>query len=230
MTNRDDTPRAGNARRNVVLAGASDAAFAQSDRRLAATPAPAAHGTVELERRGSVLRWRLGASMRAVASAIMLATGTAQGASAQSLVTHRIPAALAMEAVTAAVAACANGVTATVIDADAARIAVLRGDIAGVHTFEASWSKAYTALDFAPILKLGSSGEVARFMAQFSARQPPGTLPFTPPEHMIFRPGGVTIRLGEEVIGAIGVQGAPTLEADEVCAHAGLDKIKERIR
>jgi uncharacterized protein GlcG (DUF336 family) len=67
-------------------------------------------------------------------------------------------------------------------------------------------------------------------MAQFSARQPPGALPFQPPEHMIFRPGGVTIRLGEEVIGAIGVQGAPIPEADEVCARAGLDKIKERIR
>jgi uncharacterized protein GlcG (DUF336 family) len=135
-----------------------------------------------------------------------------------------------MEAVTAAVAACANGVTATVIDADAARIAVLRGDTAGVHTFEASWSKAYTALDFAPILKLDSSGEVARLIAQYSVRQPSGTLPFQRPEHMIFRPGGVTIRSGEEVIGAIGVQGAPTPEADEVCAHAGLDKIKERIR
>jgi uncharacterized protein GlcG (DUF336 family) len=33
-------------------------------------------------------------------------------------------------------------VTATVIDADAQRIAVLRGDGAGVHTFEASWGKA----------------------------------------------------------------------------------------
>jgi hypothetical protein len=50
MANRNDTPRAGIARR--------DAAFAQSDRSLAATPAPAAHGTVALERRVSVLRRR----------------------------------------------------------------------------------------------------------------------------------------------------------------------------
>jgi hypothetical protein len=78
-----------------------------------------------------------------------------------------------------------------------------------VHTFEASWGKAYTAVAFAPILKLDSGGEVAARIAQFTARQPPGTLPFQPPEHMIFRAGGLTIKLGEEVIGAIGVGGAP---------------------
>jgi uncharacterized protein GlcG (DUF336 family) len=118
-----------------------------------------------------------------------------------------------MEAVEAAVTACTQqgyGVTATVIDADAQRIAVLRGDTAGVHTFEASWGKAYTAVAFAPIFKLDSGGEMASRLAQFTARQPPGTLPFQPPEHMIFRAGGLTIKLGDEVIGAIGVGGAPS--------------------
>ena len=152
---------------------------------------------------------------------------------AQTLVTHRIPATLAIEAVTVAVAACTQqgyGVTATLIDADAQRIAMLRGDTAGVHTFEASWGKAYTAVGFAPIVKLDSSGELAARVAQFTARQPPGTLAFQPPEHMIFRAGGLTITLGDEVIGAIGVGGAPTAEADEACARAGLDKIRDRIR
>lgn len=147
--------------------------------------------------------------------------------------THRIPAVLALEAVGAAVAACTAqgyGVTATVIDADAQRIAMLRGDTAGVHTFDASWGKAYTAVGFAPIARLDSSGELAARLAQFSARQPPGTLAFQPPEHMIFRAGGLTIKLGDEVIGAIGVGGAPTAEADEACARAGLDKIRDRIR
>jgi hypothetical protein len=77
----------------------------------------------------------------------------AQRVHGQVLATHRLPAALALEAVAAAVAACAAqgyGVTATVIDVDAQRIAVLRGDTAGIHTFEASWGKAYTAVGFAP--------------------------------------------------------------------------------
>ena len=170
---------------------------------------------------------------RNLIAATALALGVAAPVSAQTLVTHRIPAALAAEAVEAAVAACTQqgyGVTATVIDTDAQRIAMLRGDTAGAHTFEASWGKAYTAVGFAPILKQDSSGKVAAGIAQFAARQPPGTLPFQPPEHMIFRAGGLTIMLGEEVIGAIGVGGAPSAEADEACARAGLDKIRDRIR
>ena len=152
---------------------------------------------------------------------------------AEVLTTHRIPAALANEAVSAAVAACTRqgfGVTATVIDADAQRIAMLRGDTAGVHTFEASWGKAYTAVGFAPIFKLDSSGELAARLAQFSAHQPPGTLAFQPPEGMIFRAGGLTIKFGDEVIGSIGVGGAPSAEADEVCAKAGLDQIRDRLK
>jgi uncharacterized protein GlcG (DUF336 family) len=162
-----------------------------------------------------------------------LALGAAPGVHSQTLVTHRIPAALALEAVSVAVAACTEkgfGVTATVIDADAQRIAMLRSDTAGVHTFEASWAKAYTAVGFAPMAKVDSSAKVAALIAQFSARQPPGTLPFQAPEHMIFRAGGLTIKLGDEVVGAIGVGGAPTAEADEACARAGLDRIRDRIR
>jgi uncharacterized protein GlcG (DUF336 family) len=169
----------------------------------------------------------------ALAAMVCLALGAAKNVHGQTLVTHRIPATLALEAVGAAVAACTEngfGVTATVIDVDAQRIAMLRGDMAGVHTFEASWGKAYTAVGFAPMAKLDNTGELATRLAQLQAKQPPGTLAFQPPEHMIFRAGGLTIKLGEEVIGAIGVGGAPSAEADEVCARAGLDKIRNRIR
>jgi len=142
---------------------------------------------------------------------------------------------LAMEAVETAVASCTKqgyGVTATVIDTDAQRIATLRGDTAGVHTFGASWGKAYTAVGFAPIFKLDSGGEVAERVAQqYSATKlgAIGALPFQPPEGMIFRAGGLTIKLGDEVIGAIGVGGAPTAQADEACARARLDKIRDRL-
>ncbi|HUH85825.1 MAG TPA: heme-binding protein [Stellaceae bacterium] len=169
-------------------------------------------------------------SLMATASMVFGAAGIGRS---QTLVTHSLPATLAMEAVEAAVAACTRqgfGVTATVIDADAQRIAVLRGGTAGVHTYDAAWGKAYTAVGFAPLVKVDSSGEVARRIAEFAARQPPGTLPFQAPEHMIFRAGGLTIKLGEEVIGAIGVGGSPTAEGDEACARAGLDKIRDRIR
>lgn len=164
--------------------------------------------------------------------AVFCLSGWANGVPAQTLVTHRIPAMLAMEAVETAIASCTKqgyGVTATVIDSDAQRIAMLRGDTAGVHTFEASWGKAYTAVGFAPIFKLDSGGEVAERVAQQYSATSAGALPFQPPEGMIFRAGGLTIKLGDEVIGAIGVGGAPTAAADEACARAGLDKIRDRL-
>jgi uncharacterized protein GlcG (DUF336 family) len=42
--------------------------------------------------------------------------------------------------------------------------------------------------------------------------------------------GGVPIKVGEEVIGAIGVGGAPGGDKDEACAQAGIDKIKDRLK
>jgi uncharacterized protein GlcG (DUF336 family) len=38
------------------------------------------------------------------------------------------------------------------------------------------------------------------------------------------------IKLGDEVIGAIGASGAPGANLDDDCAHAGLDKIRDRLR
>jgi uncharacterized protein GlcG (DUF336 family) len=71
--------------------------------------------------------------------------------------------------------------------------------------------------------KLDSSGEVATRLAQFTARQPPGTLPFQPPEGMILRAGALTIKLGDEVIGAIGVGGAPSAGRGLCPRRAGQD-------
>jgi uncharacterized protein GlcG (DUF336 family) len=38
------------------------------------------------------------------------------------------------------------------------------------------------------------------------------------------------IKLGDEVVGAIGAAGAPGGDLDEACAHAGLDKIKDQLK
>ena len=140
--------------------------------------------------------------------------------------THRLPAALALEAVGEAVATCTNQgyrVTATVINPDGVRLALLHGDGSGLHTIEASYAKAFAAVSFAaPVLNLETSGQLGERFAQ----QPR----FQPPAGMLFRSGGVVIKLGNEVIGAIGVGGAPGANNDEVCARAGIDKIRDRIK
>src|ERR1051326_7263360 len=70
---------------------------------------------------------------------------------AETLATHRIPAALALEAVGEAVAFCARqgySETAVLVDADGVPQAVLRGDRAGAHTLDSATDKAYTSASF----------------------------------------------------------------------------------
>jgi uncharacterized protein GlcG (DUF336 family) len=142
---------------------------------------------------------------------------------AQVLVTHRIPAALALEAVGEAVAACARqgyAETAVVVDADGVRQAVLRGDRAGAHTLDSAADKAYTAASF----KTDTSALVERAK----------TVPIAPilaklPNLLLFG-GGVLIKFHDEVIGAIGAAGAPGGDLDENCARAGLEKIRGRLQ
>ena len=142
---------------------------------------------------------------------------------AETLPTHRIPAALAFEAAGEAVAACVRQgyhETAVVLDADGVTIAALRGDGAGVHTLDSAHDKAYTALSFrSDTLALGER-----------ARGEDSIAPLAKLPHVMFFGGGVVITLGDEVIGGIGAAGAPGVKLDHDCAHAGLDKIRDRLQ
>lgn len=169
----------------------------------------------------------------AVAVLAISCAGPGSPAFAQMLPTHRLSATLALEAVGEAVAVCAKqgyAVSAAVIDFDAVVVAMLRGDGAPVHTVEASREKAYAAASFAPIFKVDSSGAAADVVARANNAAPPGTISFQTPEHMIVRAGGLAIKMGDEIVGAIGVGGAPGATLDENCARAGLDKIRAGIR
>jgi uncharacterized protein GlcG (DUF336 family) len=142
---------------------------------------------------------------------------------AQTLPTHRIPAALAVEAASETVAACAKQgyhETAQVVDADGVIIATIRGDGAGAHSLDSAFTKAYTAASF----KNDTLSLAERTKGEDSI------LPLAKLPHVIFFGGGVPIKLGDEVIGAIGAGGAPGGKLDDACARAGLDKIKDRLQ
>jgi uncharacterized protein GlcG (DUF336 family) len=139
------------------------------------------------------------------------------------LTTHRISAPLALEAVGAAVASCASQgyfESAVVVDASGARQALLRGDNAGVHTLDSAMGKAYTAASF----KAPSGAAAERLLANPPTAQL-GRLP-----DVLLLGGGLPIKIGEEVVGAIGAAGAPGADKDEACAKAGLDKIADRLK
>ncbi len=141
--------------------------------------------------------------------------------SAQTLPTHRIPAALAMEAVGEAVSACAKRgyrETAVLVDADGATIATLRGDGAGIHTLDSAHDKAYTSVSF-------KSDTMA--LAELAKNEIAGLAKLP---HVLFFGGGVVIKLGDEIVGAIGASGAPGAMLDDNCARAGLDKIRDRLK
>jgi uncharacterized protein GlcG (DUF336 family) len=144
-------------------------------------------------------------------------------APAQTLPTHRLPGALAVEEESKEVATCAKKgyhETAQVVDADGVVIATLRGDTAGVHTLDSALYKAYTSASF----KNDTLALAERAKGEDSI-QPLSRLP-----HVMFFGGGVPIKLGDETIGAIGASGAPGGKLDDACARAGLDKIKDRLQ
>jgi uncharacterized protein GlcG (DUF336 family) len=163
-----------------------------------------------------------------VAAALVIATPIAAAlAPARAddvIVTHRLSAVLASEAVAEAVASCARqgyNESAVLVDADGVRQAVLRGDGAGSHTLDSANDKAYTAATF----KADTTAlvERAKTAAGFAAL-------FTQIPHLVLFGGGIIIKLNNEVIGAIGAAGAPGADLDEACARAGLDKIRDRLK
>lgn len=155
--------------------------------------------------------------------AVLAATSlaAAQAVAADVLTTHRLSAALANDAVGAAVASCAKegyAETAVVVDSDGVRQAELRGNDAGIHTLDSANDKAYTSVTFK-----SDTGTIVPRAAQI------GTLTSKLPHLLLFQ-GGVVIKRGDEVIGAIGAAGAPGGQLDEACARAGLDAIRGRIK
>jgi uncharacterized protein GlcG (DUF336 family) len=140
------------------------------------------------------------------------------------ILTHRLSAALASEAVTEAVASCTRqgyNESVVLVDADGVRQAVLRGDRAGSHTLDSANDKAYTAATFKS--DTGALVERAKTVPGFAAL-------FTQLPHLVLFGGGIVIKLNDEVVGAIGAAGAPGAALDEACARAGLDKIKDRLK
>jgi uncharacterized protein GlcG (DUF336 family) len=137
---------------------------------------------------------------------------------------HRIPAELASQAVAESVASCAKqgyGETAVVVDADGVRQALLRGDRAGSHTLDSAFDKAYTAASF----RADTSA-----LVELSKSTPGLANLFTQLPHLMLFGGGIVIKVGDEVVGAIGAAGAPGANLDEACARAGLEKIRDRLK
>jgi uncharacterized protein GlcG (DUF336 family) len=170
------------------------------------------------------------AKVARVGFAAVLAASLSHAVQAEGLILKkRLSAALAMEAVMEAVSVCKKAgyaVSAIIVDTEGVRQAVVRGDGATVHTLDSAYAKAYTAASLAPIRKDGSTQALSERIAKTPGVSTAGlaSLP-----NINFTPGGVTIMAGEDLIGGIGVGGAPGGNFDHDCATAALAKIKDRM-
>jgi uncharacterized protein GlcG (DUF336 family) len=157
-------------------------------------------------------------------AALALCTAAAVAAQAQAVRSERnLSTELAGQLAQATVAACqANGyaVAATVVDRAGTVRAVLRADNAGPHTLEASRLKAYTSAS-AKNHTLAIMEAAQKNLAAANLVHIPGYL---------LLGGGVPVKVGNDVVGAVGVGGAPGGHLDEQCAVAAIDKFKEQLK
>jgi len=131
--------------------------------------------------------------------------------------------ALANQLAAAAVSACqANGyaVTASVVDRAGGIRAMHRADNAGPHTIAASERKAYTS----------ASAKNATTAMMETAQKNPGAANLANIPGFLLLGGGMPVKVGNEVIAAVGVGGAPGGHLDDQCVVAAMETVKDQLK
>jgi uncharacterized protein GlcG (DUF336 family) len=108
-------------------------------------------------------------------------------------------------------------VAVAVVDRAGVVQTLVRDRYAGAHTPDVASNKAWTAVSFrtdtvelARITQPGQPSSGLRSVPRFTAVG-----------------GGVAIQAGGSIVGGIGVSGAPSGEADDACAKAGIAGIRD---
>jgi uncharacterized protein GlcG (DUF336 family) len=109
-------------------------------------------------------------------------------------------------------------VSVVVIDRDGLQVVMLRGDGAGLHTPEGADRKAYTARTY----RSPSANFAKRVQTD------PGYAQAAHYTRVLALGGGLPIKVGDDVIGAVGVSGSPG--KDDVCSQAGIDKVADQLK
>jgi uncharacterized protein GlcG (DUF336 family) len=160
-------------------------------------------------------------TLKALAVAVSF---TAAIASAQAVRTEKnMSLELANQIASATLAACTTAgynVGVAVVDRAGSLRAFQRADNAGPHTIGAAQGKAFTSAS-AKNTTLAMLDNVMKNPAAATLVHIPGFL---------IVGGGVPVKVGNEVIGAVGVGGAPGGHLDEQCAVVGIDKVKELLK
>ena len=160
-------------------------------------------------------------SLVRIALAAAAAGALAAPASAQTIARKDLSVDGALAIATAAMADCKSKgwtVSVTVVGRNGEPIVQLRGDGTGPHTMENSFKKAYTSRTFRI-----PSGEMEE---RFKKNPQLGAVFLS---NITTGRGALPIKIGDEVVGAVGASGAPGGEKDEACVQTGIDKVKAQL-
>jgi uncharacterized protein GlcG (DUF336 family) len=130
-----------------------------------------------------------------------------------------LPLGMANLAIQAALDACKKDgyrVSVSVVDRDGVLRAMERADGAGPHTVDSSRKKAYTAASLRR-----TTSELGDLIAKVPTLQALRDIN----GDVLILGGGLPIEIGGDVVGGIGVGGAPGTHLDDACAQVGLDAI-----
>jgi uncharacterized protein GlcG (DUF336 family) len=162
------------------------------------------------------MSWKL-KLLGAIAAAVLLSSS----AQAQLANEKNLTLAMAQAIANGAMEKCKSmgfKVSVAVVDRAGLQMVMLRGDGAGLHTPEGADRKAYTARTFrAPsvaFLKRVTSDPAAHASEEYA--------------RVLALPGGLPIKVGDDVVGAVGVSGSPGKDDD--CGQAGIDKVADQLK
>jgi uncharacterized protein GlcG (DUF336 family) len=162
--------------------------------------------------------------VRKLVSALAVALSLVAPVRAQdALVTYKsLSPELALDLARAALGECRKRgyqTAVAVVDRFGVSQVMLRDRFAGAHTPATAAGKAWTAASFrtntTDLVALTQPG-----MPQAAVRNLPG---------VVVLGGGLVIEAGGSLVGAVGVSGAPGGDADDACAKAGIDAVRDRL-
>ncbi|UWU71492.1 heme-binding protein [Bradyrhizobium sp. NC92] len=141
----------------------------------------------------------------------------------ETLVTYKsLSPELALDLARAALDSCRSRgyqVAVAVVDRFGITQVMLRDRFAGSHTPSTASGKAWTAASFkTSTTELNAISQPG--MMQSGIRSLPGA---------VIIGGGLIVEAGGSLVGAVGVSGAPGGDADEACAKAGIEAIRDKL-
>jgi uncharacterized protein GlcG (DUF336 family) len=155
-------------------------------------------------------------------AALLTSPGQVVAQEAATFATRNLTVEAALTAAQAALKKCRDSgwqVAVAVVDRSGVVQVVLRDRYAGPHTPRTAGGKAWTAVSFR-----SNTGALVDLTQPGKAQSGLRNLP-----HVVVLGGGMIIEGGGQMLGAIGVSGAPGGEADEACAKAGIAAIQESL-